>query len=389
MIAEKTGVKIWANSGDSHVLEPQDLWISRMPDGLGERMPWSEKTEHSEIVHVDGQTFERRLPSSVRAGTYWHRGEMKELDGEDVNDLSVEAPGARDIPIRLKDLDHEGIWGEVVYPSIGLWNGLIKDPVLYREGVRTMNDWLKESVIDVTPRMIPAAEVSVLSVQDAVHEVHRVVEMGFKIISLPTLLDDDVPNWNSELWDPLWTVAEENGIVLGFHIGSEAKAPTEMTGQVYRGPGGAILNYVETTFGGQRAAVMMVSSGALDRHPGLRVLISEGGATWVPFIADRMDEAYRQHSMFVRPRLSRAPSEILYNQVYSSFQHDRSAIAAYTAMGYEKVLWGSDYPHMEGTFGHTQETLQGLLAGVAPDVAYRITLGNFLDLFPSVGNAPG
>ena len=45
-------------------------------------------------------------------------------------------PGAYDVQLRLKDLDEEGVWGEIVYPSIGLWNGLIKDPVLYRDGVR-------------------------------------------------------------------------------------------------------------------------------------------------------------------------------------------------------------------------------------------------------------
>ena len=65
-----------------------------------------------------------------------------------------------------------------------------------------------------------------------------------------------------------------------------------------------------------------VASGALDRHGELRVLVSEGGASWVPFLGDRMNESYRQHSMMVEPKLSRSPKEILYSQVYASFQHD-------------------------------------------------------------------
>jgi len=61
------------------------------------------------------------------------------------------------------------------------------------------------------------------------------------------------------------------------------------------------------------------------------------------FIGDRMNEGYRQHSMWVRPMLSRLPKETLYRQVYTSFQHDEAAPAANWAMGYQNVMWGSDY----------------------------------------------
>jgi predicted TIM-barrel fold metal-dependent hydrolase len=165
-------------------------------------------------------------------------------------------------------------------------------------------------------------------------------------------------------------------------------AAGETVGIAYRGPGGAILNYTETTFSGQRATMKLVASGALDRHPDLKVLISEGGATWVPFLGDRMTEGYRQHHMAVRPKLNRSPKEILYSQVYASFQHDVTAVAAVTGMGYQNVMFGSDYPHMEGTFGHTQDTLHGLFDGVADEVRHRVTIGAFMDLFPQVGEPP-
>jgi predicted TIM-barrel fold metal-dependent hydrolase len=132
----------------------------------------------------------------------------------------------------------------------------------------------------------------------------------------------------------------------------------------------------------------LVASGALDRHPDLNVLVSEGGATWVPFVADRMEEGYRQHAMAVRPKLSRPPKEIIYSQVYASFQHDESAVAACAAMGFRNVMWGSDYPHMEGTFGHTQDTLHHLFDGVDPQVRERITVGAFTELFPGVPALP-
>lgn len=197
------------------------------------------------------------------------------------------------------------------------------------------------------------------------------------------------PDWHDEEWEPLWAAIAANGLVIGFHIGTEPHEPTRQTGAIYRGPGGAVLNYVETTYGGQRAATQMIASGVFDRYPSLRVLVSEGGATWGPFLADRMDEGYRQHGAAVRPKLKKLPSEYLYSQIYASFQHDRSAIKANSAMGWQNVLWGSDYPHFEGTFGHTQETLHDLFDGVDAAVSERIRIGAFAELFPHVPAPPG
>ena len=72
-------------------------------------------------------------------------------------------------------------------------------------------------------------------------------------------------------------------------------------------------------------------------------------------------------------------------QVYASFQHDETAVPAYTGMGFTNILFGTDYPHIEGTFPHTQKVLHEILDGVDDDVSYRIRLGAFLELFPSVG----
>lgn len=94
-----------------------------------------------------------------------------------------------------------------------------------------------------------------------------------------------------------------------------------------------------------------------------------------------MDEAYRQHGMFVRPKLSRLPSEIIRQQVYASFQHDKSSVEIVESTGYRNVMWGDDYPHLEGTYGHTQSTLHDLFDGVSDDIRDRVTRGTFDELF--------
>ena len=168
--------------------------------------------------------------------------------------------------------------------------------------------------------------------------------------------------------------------MIAFHIG------TDPTGQrPFKNPGGAMLNYVSTTFGGQQAAAMMVASGAFERHPDLKVLISEGGATWVPFLGDRLNEGHRQHFMFDEGRLRRSPKEYLMSHVYASFQHDETAVPAFENMGYRNIMFGTDYPHAEGTYPHTQKVLRELLQAADPETSYRIRIGAFLELFPSVG----
>ena len=369
--------KIWANSGDSHFLEPEDLWRKSLPPRLAELVPRAEKDPDGlwETVHIDGMSFRRKLPSAATT---------------EFLEATHRAPGARDVALRMKDLDQEGVWAELVFPSLGLWSSSFRTPEVLREALRVSNDWAYESLEKFSPRLVTAGQVSTLDIGDAVAELERIAEMGYRAVYLPVAPHPLQKDYNRDEWEPFWTALERTGLVLAFHIGTD---PVDLSsgsqaGVVYRGPGGAVLNYTETTFGGQRAVMKLVASGALDRHPDIKVLVSEGGATWVPFVADRMEEGYRQHHMAVRPKLNRSPREIIYSQVYASFQHDQSAVAAATYMGYDNVLWGSDYPHMEGTYGHTQETLHQLFDGADPAVRERVMVGAFRELFPDVPPLP-
>jgi predicted TIM-barrel fold metal-dependent hydrolase len=374
--------KIWSNSGDSHLVEPRRLFEDNLPADLAGRMPRSVKDPDGafETVYVDGQEFRRPMPRPGAAQVNLARPADTDPD-------EARAPGANDPVLRLTDSDQEGIWAEVIYPSLGIWAFNIRDPKLVREGVRVLNDW----AIDFqshSPRYVVCASIPLLDVDDAVAEVRRAAGLGFHVGFFPTREPFGRPPYQHEEWDPLWAAMEETGMVVGFHIGTEPHTPDQRTGVYHRGRGGAVLNYVETTYGGQRCVTQMIASGALDRYPALRVLVSEGGATWGPFIADRMDEGYRQHSAAVRPTLSKLPSEYLYTQVYASFQHDRSAVQANAAMGWKNVMWGSDYPHYEGTYGHTQKTLHELFDDAPPEVSRRCRLGAFEELFPHVPPVP-
>jgi predicted TIM-barrel fold metal-dependent hydrolase len=345
--------KIWAHSGDSHAMEPADLWTSRLPKRLADRAPRTERGEKYEIVYVDGQQLSRQLNDFMDA---------------------IRPPGASDIAIRLRDLDQEGVECQLAFPSSGFWSVNINDAELSRAVARAWNEWSLEEVMSWQKRIFTPAIVPLVEPADAAAEVEWAAEQGFQSIFLPCTMPAE-KDWGLDLWEPLWSAADAHDMVLAYHIGTGGE------NVVYRGPGGAVVNYMETTYPGMRVVSHLVAGGALDRHPDLKVLIAEGGAGWVPAIGDRMDEAYRQHGMFVRPRLNRLPSEIVRQQVYASFQHDISAVQIIEDTQYNNVLWGDDYPHLEGTYGHTQETLHQLFDSVDPRIKERVLRGTFEELF--------
>ncbi len=346
--------KIWVNSGDSHVWEPSDLWQKNLPQSMAHRGPRIVREERHDVYYCDDEKV------------FFSRPEM--LD-------AITPPGMLDLNLRMKDLDEQGIWAEVVFASVGLWMTVMKDPDLVRESARVWNDWAHDELIKRSERYLPAAMLSPLSIDDAAKEAERVAQLGFKAIALPTTPPPGV-EFNQKEFDKLWGVCNETGLVVCFHVGTGTSKLV-----VTRGPGGAIINYWETTVPAQRSVVHVLASGALDRFRNMKVMAAEAGAAWMPALADRLDEAHRQHEIFTDPKLERRPSEIMKDQVYASFQHDESAIATVTGMGYNNVLWGSDYPHLEGTFPHTQEVLHELFDDVPADVRHRITLGAFEELF--------
>ncbi|MUL57215.1 amidohydrolase [Mycobacterium sp. CBMA293] len=345
--------KIWAHSGDSHAMEPEDLWTSRLPKDLADRAPRSERGEKYEITYVDGKRLDRQLNDFMDA---------------------MRPPGFKDLDIRLRDLEQEGVRCQLAFPSSGFWSANIEDPELSKAVAHAWNEWARDDFMARQNRIFTPAIVPLVDVADTVAEVEWAAENGFQAIFLPCGMPAE-REWGLELWNPVWDAADAAGMVLAYHIG------TGGANVVYRGPGGAVVNYMETTYPGMRVVSQLVAGGALDRRPNLKVLVAEGGAGWVPAIGDRMDEAYRQHGMFVRPRLDRLPSEIVRSQVYTSFQHDISAVQVIEGTGYYNVMWGDDYPHLEGTYGHTQDTLHEIFDTVDPRIKDRVLRGTFEELF--------
>ena len=184
--------KIWTDSGDSHFLEPADLWQQILPRRQADRMPRSEVDRRQR--GAGDRRREELYPTTPKISR------AKGTTGETIAEMSHRPPGSRDVKLRLDDLDHEGVWAEVMYASIGLWCSLIEDPdarSAKRPGRRT-SGWSREIQGAAPDRLVCAALMPHLRVDDAVAEAAHAAEIGLKIISLPTGNPPGTADWNDD-----------------------------------------------------------------------------------------------------------------------------------------------------------------------------------------------
>tara|TARA_B100000749_G_C18078480_1_gene322655 strand:- start:104 stop:499 length:396 start_codon:yes stop_codon:yes gene_type:complete len=111
----------------------------------------------------------------------------------------------------------------------------------------------------------------------------------------------------------------------------------------------------------------MIFSGVFARHPDLKLAIVEQDAAWGPFFIESMDRVY-QHKQWQAgwPRFADGvlPSDYFHGSVGIAFQDDRLGVELRSHIGVENLMWGSDYPHPDGTFPHTKEVLHKMFHDV-------------------------
>lgn len=344
-------------SADCHVVEPPDLWEKRVDADYRHRLPRQEVDEHG----VKWQVIEGHRPTRI--------ADIK-LEGED---LERSRAGSRDPEERLRDHARDGIDAEVIYPTFGLMMWASPDPELHKQMSRVYNDWAVEVFGGHMDRMAPAGTIAPLDVEWSVKEIYRLKSLGFKHIMFPVQPGKNekgrLLGYNLPMFDPLYAAMEDVDLPISFHVGTGKDPRTS------GGDGGAVINYVWNALTPAiEPVVQLCSSGALERHPRLRFATVEAGIGWIPWTMHTMDEAYHKHHMWAFPKLSMLPSEYWKRQGFATFQDDPVGMELLDWMGPDKLLWGNDYPHHEGTWPHSDEAIERTM-GHLPDSARRAILG--------------
>lgn len=318
-------------SADSHIMEPADIFLEGLPASLKDYAIHSRKDGEFLITGTKDKVIHR-----MRVGLHRER----ELGDS-------QRKGIREIPGRLEDMELEGIDAEICFPSLGLWLYCLGNVEAEAASARLYNDWNDRFLGDHPNRFVRCGMLPVLDFSNTLAELDYLASKGYTAAMLPAATPTGLAKYNDEAWDPVFARAAARGIVFVMHTGTGLESVV-----VERGPGAAIVNYTNQAMDAQTSAMYLVSGGVLDRNPGAKVAFIESGASWLVALAERMDEVSVAHHNFVRPKLSRAPSAIIDDQVWASFQHDRACIVSAAAglPGAKNVMWGSDYPHAEGTF---------------------------------------
>lgn len=356
-------------SADSHVLEPADLWLRRVPHRLRDVTPRIVDTERG-----DAFVFEDRKPwllgVEFAAGTGDHMQERGRR--------WVDAPEAgRDPKARIQAQDVDGVSCEIIYPTLGLYlyDGRPSDhqEVFFA----AYNDWLAEFCSADPDRLRGIAMISVNDIDQACEAVERARDDGLAGIMIPT---SHQGGYHQEAFDRLWATVEALGLPVSFH---------RATGEPvlhYRGRGAGGMNAWRTRANIVEPFVALVLSGTYDRFPSLRTGFIEGGINWIGPTLDTLDDICHQHT-WISPKLAQLPSAYWRQNCFATFERSHVGIQLRGLAGVETLLWASDYPHAESTWPNSRAVVAEDLADLDPADARLIVRANCQRIY-QLGEVP-
>jgi predicted TIM-barrel fold metal-dependent hydrolase len=374
--------KYFMVSADCHTTESLDF-LKRVPLEFRNRTPHAEVREDgSEYLITEGNR-PQLVKRGSNAGTVQgqesferpeHNQDFKSRM-EDEDKLRVAA--GRTIEQRLADQAADGVDVEVLFPTAGLLCWATPDPRFAMVMCAAWNRWAVDEVGDLMlgdePKILPMALIAAGDQEGAQREIEWAAERGYRGVCLgnspiygPT--EPGKLQYNDPSFEPMWSLIEETGLVVTFHV-STGKDPRSSGGR-----GGAIINYVchsmETTI---EPLVQLVTSGVFERHPGIRAGLVESGIGFVPWLLETKDHAYRAHHFWVRPVIPELPSEYFRRNCFATFQEDRVGLMNVEELGLvDNMLWANDYPHHEGVWPHSAESIERLMGHLSDESRAKI-----------------
>jgi len=356
-------------SSDSHVFEPPDLWTTRIDRAFRDRAPRIERIDGSDEIVVEKDQILSGIGLISNAGARFEAPETISGRGrfEDV------PRGGYDPHQHLSDMRLDGVAGEVLYPSQGLFYFRVKDSALMSAIFRAYNDWLAEFCATDPSRLKGIAMINLDDVGDGVAELERSAKLGLAGAMISELPLDD-RRYDQPEYEPFWAAAEALGMPLSLHTA------TRRQGKI-RGSGPKTLRDASSratkAFGPATSLCDLIFSGVFERYPRLTVAVVEFELSWAPHLLDSMDYTYRERheEAIYRFKDGIRPSDFFHRNVVLSFQEDAIGIRLRDVIGVDNMMWGSDYPHSESTFPRSREILAGILAGVPADEQAKIVGG--------------
>ena len=363
-------------SADSHVDEPEDLY-DRLPREYWERRPRVEKLDGVNWLVIDGQAA---LPMD-EPNPLTEEDKKREFRKKD-SETGGRYDGT-DIPLRLLDMEEDGISGEVIYP-----NGIFvvfksPDPDFQTTIARLHNDFFNDVFRDHSDKFLPSATIPIADISAGVNEIQRTAKLGYRSMSLPVSMPSTP--YYKPVYHPLWETLENLEIPLSFHVFTKSEPQPVET--MIKDRDLKVENGVDVTFmvlgmaEAMSPLLMLTASGALDRHPDLKFVLVECGTGWLAWMLYAMDDVYKRRHMWQVPQLKLQPSEYFRRQGYITFGDDPIGLHNIEFTGADCMMWGSDYPHDEGTFPHSRNVIEETFKDLSEEEKLKIVCENAATLY--------
>lgn len=328
-------------SADSHVMEPHDLWETRLPAQFKEAAP--------------------KFPApKVGEGFQAH-------------------PGGQDPHARLKEMIQDGVSAEVLYPTLGLSLFGMEDARLQEACFRVYNDWLIDYCQLNSDRLVGVPCLSAYDIDHAVAELERCTKAGLKGGIIWQAPPKELP-LQSEHYNRLWAAAQDLDAPISLHI---------LTGFSYFTGGLSARGGIEHYRGSVNLKMLdaanslfdLVFSGVLDRYPRLKVVIVENEIGWLPFLLQQWDYYYRRFKGVNPPPIDEPPSFYTNRQLYVTFFNDAAGCRMLEWWGQDCAMWSNDFPHPNSTWPNSRDVIARDLAHLSDEVRQKLLWQNVVRLY--------
>jgi len=373
---------------DTHLTERHDLWTSRAPSALRDRMPHVACPSTWATWVVEGEVLGRAGAGGV-------------VDKENVKGRSFEAlyeweidrihEAAYDPVARVELMDDTGIHAQIIFPNVvGLGGQNIAEAVhdvpFRLRCLQIYNDANAEMQAASGDRLLPLAVMPAWDVDASVREATRAVELGFRGINITSdPQDQGGPDLANRAWDPLWEVCQDLELPVHFHIGASLTTMTFFGNYPWPSHdddtqlaiGGTLL-----FIGNGRVVVNIICSGMLERYPGLKIVSVESGAGWVPFILEALDYEMAENAPKLRESLSLSPSGYFKRQIYATMWFERTDLPALVrAVGEDNIMFETDFPHPTCLYPDPLRSANDNMRELSETARHKILGGNAAALY--------
>jgi predicted TIM-barrel fold metal-dependent hydrolase len=375
---------------DCHILEPPDIWKNWLPEPYQDQAPQLVKDPaggDAWLTAVGGAADPIGLVATP--GMPWDRFRWFGVTYEEAR------PGCYNGAERLKDMDLDGVWAEVLYPPQRTMSHFLgdDDDDFVLAGVEAYNNFLFDEFCASDPtRLIGLAQMPSLGIDQAIDGLRKAKARGAKGVII-----SNWPSGGEHLStddDPFWAAAVDEGIPVAVHINiisrkqraaarktaaKSGNALYDMSSEATRAKAIGSMSHVFSMCAGN--ITQMIFTGVFERFPELQMCWIETGVGWIPHLIESIDDRYWRNRVWGDLPITEPPSAYWYRNNAATFITDRSGIALRHSAGIDNIMWSSDYPHHGNDWPYSRKVIEDTMGQIPNDEKGQITGGNAIRIW--------